>query len=100
MITCIDGYPGQGMTLFTCPCAGASLTAKRMSHGVQPWPVVRGQAEGMSQVCAVGLLAGVERAEGRRSLRRPSEGRAQRGLNLLLTHFTTDAYEAFQRCPS
>lgn len=115
MITLVDRCPAQGMTLFTCPCASASLTAKRMSHGVQPWPVVRVRAVGTSQgvvvdfktcvgcnndftgpglLCwrCVGLgivLARAEQAVGRRSLRRPSEGRAQRGLNLLKEHITT-----------
>lgn len=78
MITLVDRCPAQGMTLFTCPCAGASLTAKRMFHGVQPWPVVRGQAEGMSQLCAV--LMGHALSWPKDVAQRPSVGRAQRGL--------------------
>jgi hypothetical protein len=67
------------------------LPAKRMSHGVQPWPVERDQAEGMSLSGAV--LGGARAGAAAAGLRYEVQGRAQRGLNLLLTHFTTGSSE-------
>lgn len=70
-----------------------SLAAKRMSHGVQPWPGDRVATEGCSPLMAVSLEARLPAAADPSGLPE-GRGRAQRGLNLLLTHFTTDAYEA------
>lgn len=68
-----------------------SFLAKRMFDGVQPSRAVRLRAVGPCRGACVELAQAV-RCRSSRGACDAGEGRAQRGLNLLLKHFSTNAY--------